>query len=103
LIAYFRQSQGEHIVEQKRTGIKASLQFLSDRHQLNSRPKIRPIDLWYSESPTAAIYVPPVLPHWLKPLLEQVNRFSHLDLIDWCIVVVAPEVLNRFNLGTKLL
>ena len=103
LITYFRQSQGKRIVGQKRTSIKASLQFLSDRHQLNSRPEIWSINLWYSESPTSAIYVPPVLPYWLEPLLEQVNRFSHFDLVNRCIIVVAPEVLNRFNLGTKLL
>ena len=85
------------------TNIKTTLQLLSNSHKLDSRPEIRPIDLRYPERPTPAVYVPPVFPNGLEPLLEQVDGLAHLDLVYGRIIVVAPEVLDGLDLGTELL
>jgi hypothetical protein len=79
------------------------LKFLSNGHQLNSRPEVRAIDFWNSKRPTSSVDVSSIFPYGLKTLLEQVDRFAHLDLIDRSVVVVPPEILNGFNLRTNLL
>ena len=41
--------------------------------------------------------------HWLETLFKEINRLSHLDLINGGVVVVTPEVLDRLDLGADLL
>ena len=36
-------------------------------------------------------------------MFEKIDRLAHLDLVNWGIVVVPPEVLDGLDLGTKLL
>lgn len=56
----------------------------------------------HSKRPAAAVDVAPVLPHREEARLEQVYRLAHLDLLDGCVVIVAPKVLNGFDLGPEL-
>lgn len=84
------------------TSIKAALQFLSNGHELDPGPEVWPRSLGDTECPAATIYVSPVLPDWLKALLEKVDRLSHLNLINRGIIVVSPEVLHALNLVGEL-
>ena len=86
----------------KLTLVQTTLNLLPNSHQLHAGPEIRPTDLRHAESPAATIHVPTILPHGLEALLEKVDGFAHLDLVDWCIVVVAPEVLHGFDLCADL-
>jgi hypothetical protein len=85
------------------TNIETTLQFLPNRHQLHSRPEIWAIDLGHPEGPAATIYISSVFPHWLETLFEQINGFAHLNLVNWSIIVVSPEVLYRLDLRAELL
>jgi hypothetical protein len=85
------------------TKIEATLQLLPNSHQLHSSPEIWPIRFWHTECPTSTIYVSSILPHWLKALFEKVYRFAHLDVLNRCIIVVPPEVLDGLDLRPELL
>jgi hypothetical protein len=74
------------------------LQLLANRHQLHSCPEVWTIGLRHPEGPAPTIYVSSVFPHWLETLLEQVDRLAHLDLVNWSVIVVSPEVLDGFDL-----
>jgi hypothetical protein len=80
------------------TCIQATLQLLSNSHDLDSSPEIRTIRLLYPESPATTVDVASVLPDGFETLLKQVYRFSHFDLINRCVVVITPEVLHAFDL-----
>lgn len=66
-------------------------------------PDIRSHGLVHAKSPAPAVDIAAVLPDRSKPLLEEVDGLSHLDLLDGGVVIVAPEVLHRLDLCAELL
>lgn len=85
------------------TLINGALQLFTNSQHLNTGPKVRANSLGHAESPATTIDVTSVLPDGLEAFLEEVNRFAHLDLVNGCVVVASPEVLNRSDLGSDLL
>lgn len=85
------------------TLFQSGLKLLANGHQLDAGPEVRPDILAYAEGPTSPENVAPILPYGLKALLEQVEGLAHLDLVDGGIVGIAPEVLDRLDLGAELL
>lgn len=83
--------------------VQHTLQLLADGQQLHPGPEVRSVNLSHAKGPTSAVDVAAILPDWAEALLEEVDRLAHFDLVNGCVVVVAPEVLNRLYLRTKLL
>jgi hypothetical protein len=90
-------------IKSRHTKVKAALQLLSNSHQLHSSPEVWSIGFWHTECPTSTIYISSVLPHGLKALFEEVDGFSHLDILNRGIVIIPPEILHRFDLRAELL
>lgn len=85
------------------TLIQCTLQLLADSHELNPGPEVRADALVHTERPAASVDVPAVLPDGLEARLEEVDGLAHLDLVDGGVVIVPPEVLDRFDLCAQLL
>lgn len=65
-------------------------------------PDIRTGRLGYTERPASTVDIATVLPDRTEALLEEIDGFAHLDLFDGGVVVVAPEILDGFDLGAEL-
>ncbi len=85
------------------TDVKTTLKFLTDSHQLDSRPEVRTCCLWNTESPASTIDIATIFPDWLESLLEEIDGLPHLDQLHRGIIIIPPEILNTFDLGAKLL
>lgn len=77
------------------TLVQRLLELLADGQQLHAGPHVGPDGLGHAKGPRAAVDVAAVLPHGAEALLEEVDTLAHLDVLDRCVVGVAPKVLHR--------
>lgn len=79
------------------------LQLLSNSKELHASPEISPVGLRDAEGPATAENIAAVFPDRLESGLEQIDGLAHLDVLDGHVIVVAPEILDAFDRGPKLL